>query len=95
MPEETPAPSRKWACSVRRRGAQVPGRVTSPLLLTVGQDSHLNTGHNSGEQGVAGAESEWCCCLSGPCFAKQVLREPAPWSPIAQTGGKVQVQSKV
>lgn len=74
---------------------RVPGRVTSPLLLTVGQDSHLNAGHNSGEQGVAGAESEWCCCFSGLCFAEQVLREPAPRSPIAQTGGQVQVQSKV
>ena len=86
---------RQTACSARCGGVRGPGPATSPALLTVGKDSHLSAGHNAGERGVAGAESEWCCCLLGLHSAKQVLREPASRSPVAWTGGKGQVQSKI
>ena len=40
-------------------------------------------------------QKEWCCCLLGLHSAKQVLREPTSRSPVAWTGGKDQVQSKI
>ena len=57
VPEETyhPTGNRLAVRGVKMLGG--PGRVSSPALLTVRKDSHPSAGHNSGEQGVAGAES--------------------------------------